>query len=173
MTKRAASEIYLAAGCFWGAQRFFDAVEGVTETSVDYANGRTASPTYEQVKHCHTGHAETVRVEYDPEKISLEDILELYFRIIDPISVNRQGEDVGEQYRTGIYYTEPAQRNIAEAALKKLGEKYSEPIAVECLPLENFYTAEEYHQKYLEKNPGGYCHVSPAMIEYAKGFRKK
>lgn len=164
--------IYLAAGCFWGAQRYFDLLNGVVQTTVGYANGRTASPTYEQVKHCHTGHVETVRVEYDPEKISLAEILGLYFRIIDPVSLNRQGEDEGEQYRTGIYYTSESQKAAAEISLADLQKKYPEPLAIECLPLKSFYPAEEYHQKYLEKNPGGYCHVSKAMMEYAMQFNR-
>lgn len=164
--------IYLAAGCFWGAQRYFDLLNGVVQTTVGYANGRTASPTYEQVKHCHTGHVETVRVEYDSKKISLAEILGLYFRIIDPVSVNRQGEDEGEQYRTGIYYTSESQKAAAEISFADLQKKYPEPLAIECLPLKSFYPAEEYHQKYLEKNPGGYCHVSKAMMEYAMKFNR-
>lgn len=165
------SEIYLAAGCFWGAQRYFDLLAGVVKTEVGYANGRTASPTYEQVKHENTGHAETVRVEFDPERITLSELLQQYFKVIDPISLNRQGGDIGTQYRTGIYYTDPSDLNTIKAELAELSTHYAEPIAVEALPLENFFTAEEYHQKYLDKNPTGYCHISPKMFEEAKKFR--
>lgn len=161
-------EIYLAGGCFWGTQHYFDCLSGVVQTEVGYANGRTANPTYEQVKHENTGHAETVKVVYDQEKITLEELLEWYYKVIDPISVNRQGGDVGVQYRTGIYYTDPAQKDVIEGSLARLQQQYDQPLAVEAQPLENFYTAEEYHQKYLEKNPSGYCHISPAMFEAAK-----
>ena len=151
-------EIYLAGGCFWGCQKYFDLMDGVLSTSVGYANGPTANPSYEQVK-AHSGHAETVRVVYDPERLPLEPLLERYFMVIDPTAVNHQGEDFGIQYRTGIYYTDPADGEIAERALRALAAQYDRPLAVENLPLENFYPAEEYHQKYLEKNPTGYCHI--------------
>ena len=164
--------IYLAGGCFWGAQRYFDCLPGVLETEVGYANGTTANPTYEQVKRENTGHAETVRVAYDPAAISLEELLEQFYKAIDPTSVNRQGGDVGVQYRTGIYYTDPAQKQVIESSLAELQTHYEQPIAVEALPLSNFYTAEEYHQKYLDKNPGGYCHISPALFEAAKHYKK-
>ena len=166
-------EIYLAGGCFWGTQRYFDCLPGVVKTEVGYANGKTANPTYERVKHENTGHAETVMVLYDAGKISLEELLEQYYKVIDPVSVNKQGGDVGIQYRTGIYYTDPSQKEVIEASLAGLQKKYSQPLAVEALPLSNFYTAEEYHQKYLEKNPGGYCHISPAMFEEAKAYKGK
>lgn len=162
------SEIYLAGGCFWGTQHYFDCLAGVVQTEVGYANGRTVNPTYEQVKHENTGHAETVKVVYDQDKITLEELLEWYYKVIDPVSVNRQGGDVGIQYRTGIYYTDPAQRDVVVSSLDRLQQQYEQPLAVEAQPLENFYTAEEYHQKYLEKNPGGYCHIPSAMFEAAK-----
>ena len=164
--------VYLAGGCFWGAQRYFDCLPGVLETEVGYANGKTADPTYEQVKHENTGHAETVRVIYDPAVLSLAELLEQFYKAIDPTSVNRQGGDVGVQYRTGIYYTDPAQKPVIEASLAALQTRYAQPIAVEALPLTHFYTAEEYHQKYLDKNPGGYCHISPALFEAAKNYKK-
>lgn len=150
--------IHLAGGCFWGCQKYFDLMDGVAETEVGYANGPTANPSYEEVKH-HAGHAETVRIVYDPAKLPLTSLLEQYFRVIDPTSVNRQGEDEGVQYRTGIYYTDPADEPVARAALDRLAAQYDKPLAVELQPLENFYSAEEYHQKYLEKNPNGYCHI--------------
>ena len=151
--------IYLAGGCFWGCQKYFDLMDGVVETQVGYANGPTENPTYEQVKHDHTGHAETVRVVYDPERLPLRTLLEKYFLVIDPTSVNRQGEDEGIQYRTGIYFTDPADGETAAQALNDLARRYDRPLAVENLPLQNFYPAEEYHQKYLEKHPDGYCHI--------------
>ena len=167
------SEIYLAGGCFWGMQRYFDCLGGVVKTEVGYANGNTANPTYEQVKYEHTGHAETVHVTYDPERITLKELLEQYFKVIDPTLVNRQGGDVGVQYRTGIYYTDPADQPVIDAALKELQKQYDRPLAVEALPLANFYTAEEYHQKYLEKNPNGYCHISPAMFTAAREWKRE
>lgn len=165
------AEIYLAGGCFWGAQRYFDCLPGVVETEVGYANGPTENPTYEQVKKEHTGHAETVRVVYNAKEIPLPALLEQYYKIIDPTAVNHQGEDIGIQYRTGVYYTDSADEPVIRASLEKLQKDYTEPLAVEARPLENFYPAEEYHQKYLEKNPGGYCHVPAALFEAAKKFR--
>lgn len=150
--------IYLAGGCFWGCQKYFDMIPGVLETEVGYANGPTPNPSYEEVKH-HAGHAETVRVVYDPDVLPLEKLLAAYFVVIDPTSVNKQGEDEGVQYRTGIYTVDGADAPVVEAALKELAAKYDKPVVVEHRPLENFYSAEEYHQKYLEKNPGGYCHI--------------
>ena len=150
--------IYLAGGCFWGCQKYFDLMPGVLETEVGYANGPTADPSYEQVK-AHAGHAETVRIVYDPDLLSLPELLNAYFRVIDPTSVNKQGEDEGIQYRTGIYYIDNSDEPIARAALAELASRCGQPVAVELKPLECFYPAEEYHQKYLEKNPGGYCHI--------------
>ncbi|MBR0463307.1 MAG: peptide-methionine (S)-S-oxide reductase MsrA [Clostridia bacterium] len=150
--------IYLAGGCFWGCQKYFDLLSGVVETEVGYANGPTENPSYEQVKH-HAGHAETVRVVYDTDVLPLRALLEAYFRVIDPVSVNRQGEDEGVQYRTGIYYTDEADLPVCRAALDALAKSYDKPLAVELMKLQNFYSAEEYHQKYLEKNPHGYCHI--------------
>ena len=163
--------IYLAGGCFWGTQRYFDCLPGVLRTQVGYANGRTEAPTYEQVKYENTGHAETVQVTFDPGVISLTELLEQYYKVIDPLSVDRQGEDVGVQYRTGVYYADPAQRPVVEASLAGLQARYDQPLAVEALPLSNFCPAETYHQKYLEKNPGGYCHIAPAMFDAARRYR--
>ena len=152
-------EIYLAGGCFWGCQKYFDLTDGVLETEVGYANGDVVSPSYEQVKRGDSGHAETVRVRYDPAKLSLEALLERYFAVIDPTAVDHQGEDFGHQYRTGIYYADPADGEVAQRALDALAERIGQKPAVECQPLTCFYSAEAYHQKYLEKNPGGYCHI--------------
>ncbi len=151
--------IYLAGGCFWGCQKYFDRLPGVLETEVGYANGRTEAPTYEQVKHENTGHAETVRVVYDDETLSLRDLLAAYGKVIDPTVKDRQGEDVGHQYRTGIYFETDEDGAVARDFLAELGRQYEKPILVEAEKLTQFFPAEEYHQKYLEKNPGGYCHI--------------
>ncbi len=150
--------IYLAGGCFWGLQKFFDQFDGVLSTEVGYANGPDSSPSYQDV--CRSsGHAETVRVDYDPDRISLTALLEYYFMVIDPLSVNRQGNDRGIQYRTGIYYTDESQLPEIEAVWREEEAEVGAELAVELEPLQNFFTAEEYHQKYLDKNPGGYCHI--------------
>ncbi|MBE6994688.1 MAG: peptide-methionine (S)-S-oxide reductase MsrA [Ruminococcaceae bacterium] len=159
--------LYLAGGCFWGTQRFFDQFRGVLETEVGYANGPTANPTYKQV--CSdSGHAETVRVVFDETAITVTQLLEHYFRIIDPTAVNHQGEDEGIQYRTGVYYDDPSLLPGIEAVFDRVRASLDKPLAVELRPLENFYSAEEYHQKYLVKNPGGYCHIPAALFELEK-----
>lgn len=156
--------IYLAGGCFWGTQKFFDQFVGVIRTEVGYANGPDEAPTYQDV--CNSsGHAETVRVDYDPAVISLTDLLNYYFMVIDPLSVNKQGNDRGIQYRTGIYYTEEDQLPEIEAVYRAEEEKAGARLAVELLPLENFFPAEEHHQKYLDKNPGGYCHIPSSYFD--------
>lgn len=150
--------IYLAGGCFWGLQKFFDQFEGVVRTEVGYANGPEAAPSYEEV--CRSsGHAETVLVEYDEKVISLERLLDYYFMVIDPLSYNRQGMDMGVQYRTGVFYTEEEQLGAIRAVFAREEEKAGHKLAVLCEPMKNFFPAEEYHQKYLEKNPSGYCHI--------------
>ena len=150
--------IYLAGGCFWGMQKFFDQFDGVAETEVGYANGPDYAPSYQEV--CkNSGHAETLRIDYDPDTVSLTALLEYYFMVIDPLSVNRQGEDSGIQYRTGIYYTGEDQLTEIKAVYAAQEEKAGAKLAVELEPIRNFFSAEEYHQKYLEKNPGGYCHI--------------
>lgn len=154
------NRIYLAGGCFWGVEGYFKRIKGVVDTECGYANGNTKNPSYEDVCRKNTGHAEAVRIDFDDNTISLEDLLIYYFRIIDPISVNKQGNDVGTQYRTGIYYTDEGQLPIINDALKREQEKYTDKIAVEVLEIENFYDAEEYHQNYLDKNPNGYCHIN-------------
>lgn len=151
--------IYLAGGCFWGLQKFFDQFDGIVETVVGYANGNTENPTYEEVKSQSSGHAETVKVSYDPAVISLDDILDKFYMVIDPVSVNKQGEDEGISYRTGIYYTSPAELPTIKKANDKIEANIGKKTAVEIEELKNFYPAEEYHQKYLEKNPDGYCHI--------------
>jgi len=152
--------IYLAGGCFWGLQKYFDQFDGIIETEAGYANGPDKAPTYKEV--CNdSGHAETLRIDYDEKQISLSRILELYFEVIDPLSVNRQGHDSGIQYRTGIYYTEESQIPEIEQIYKREETKAGSPLAVEFQQIKNFFPAEEYHQKYLDKNPGGYCHIGP------------
>ena len=160
------SEIYLAGGCYWGVQKYMDSIRGVTETAVGFANGPTANPTYHQVRYEQTGHAETVRVVYDPAVLPLRALLRLFLRIIDPLSVDRQGEDAGHQYRTGVYWTDPADEDIVRAVLAEKAAALGRALAVEALPLENFYPAETYHQKYLDKNPNGYCHVPFSEIAW-------
>ncbi len=152
-------EIYLAGGCFWGVQAYFDKIDGIVETKVGYANGEKENPTYEEV--CKgSGHSETLYIKYDNNILSLKMILQYYFRIIDPTSLNKQGNDIGVQYRTGVYFVDETDEEIILNFINQEQIKYSKKIVVEILKLENFYSAEEYHQKYLEKNPGGYCHIN-------------
>ncbi len=159
--------IYLAGGCFWGVQKFFDQFDGVVSTEVGYANGPDAAPSYRDV--CNSsGHAETVKIVYDESVISLTELLKYYFMVIDPLSVNRQGNDKGIQYRTGIYYTDEDQLAEASTVWKAEEEKAGAKLAVELEPLANFFSAEDYHQKYLVKNPGGYCHIPRGMFQLNK-----
>jgi peptide methionine sulfoxide reductase msrA/msrB len=153
------AEIYLAGGCFWGAEKYIASVRGVLETAAGYANGTTENPTYEDVCRRNTGHAETVRVVYDPKTLPLDFLLSLYYEAIDPTTVNRQGNDRGVQYRTGIYYTDAGDLPVIRQSIADLQKTLDKPVAIEVGPLEHFYPAEEYHQKYLDKNPGGYCHI--------------
>lgn len=161
-------KIYLAGGCFWGTDHLFSLVEGVENTTVGYANSKVPDPTYKMVCTGRTGAAETVEVEYDDEIVSLTELLMIYFRSIDPVSLNRQGNDIGTQYRTGIYYTDPADVEVIDAVMATLQRRYSEPLAVEVEPLVNFYPAELYHQDYLYKNPGGYCHIDTSLFAEVK-----
>lgn len=165
--------IYLAGGCYWGVQKYISNIKGVKETEVGFANGFVESPSYDQVKHTETGHAETVRVCYDETLLPLSSLLRLFFRIIDPCSVDKQGEDEGHQYRTGVYWVDPEDEAAVRSALSALAEAVDNPLAVEALPLSCFYPAEEYHQDYLDKNPGGYCHVPWAEINWVKSIDPK
>lgn len=151
--------IVLAGGCFWGVEEYFSRIPGVMSAESGYAQSRVANPDYRQVCSGATGAAEAVKIVYDPAAVSLDRLLAHYFRIIDPLAVNRQGNDVGTQYRTGIYFRSDAEKNSAAAAMKREEARLGKPLAVELEPLENFYPAEEYHQDYLKKNPGGYCHI--------------
>lgn len=161
-------EIYFAGGCFWGTQHYLKQIRGVVGTAAGYANGETENPTYKQVYTDTTGYAETVRVLYDPAVISLQQLVELYFHSVDPTLLNRQGGDVGTRYRTGIYYTSPEDLSVIQAVYDKVAAEYDIPLVVELQPLMNFYTAEEYHQDYLDKNPEGYCHIPLALMEFAR-----
>ena len=160
-------EIFLAGGCFWGVQRYYDQITGVIGTQAGYANGRTVGPTYEDVCRGDSDFAETVWVRYDENKISLEDILALFFRIIDPTARDRQGNDVGTQYRTGVYYVDPADEFKIRSYIAAIQPNYPRKIVTEIERLRNYYTAEAYHQHYLEKNPGGYCHIKKEDFQYA------
>ena len=163
--------IYLAGGCFWGTEHFLGLVHGVVKTEVGYANSNVPDPTYREVCTGRTGAAETVEVVYNPSEVSLPFLLSLYYQTIDPTSLNKQGNDRGTQYRTGIYYTDPSERPIIEKSIAELQTHYNKPIAIEVGPLKNFYPAEDYHQDYLDKNPGGYCHISPGLFRMAKEIR--
>uniref|UniRef100_UPI0025B7053A peptide-methionine (S)-S-oxide reductase MsrA n=1 Tax=Paramuribaculum intestinale TaxID=2094151 RepID=UPI0025B7053A len=156
--------IYFAGGCFWGTERFFRNVPGVIDTEVGYANSNVPQPSYQQVCTGLTHAAETVKVTYNPQRVTLPYLIQLFLMTIDPTSVNRQGGDTGTQYRTGIYTIDSQSQQIATEALRKAADNYDRPIVVENLPLENFYPAEMYHQDYLEKNPGGYCHVNSSLL---------
>ena len=154
--------IYFAGGCFWGVQAYFKALKGVESTRVGYANGTTAFPKYEDLKSGKADHAETVKIDYDPEVISLTQLLEHFLRFVDPYSVDQQGHDIGHQYRSGVYYTDLLDAVDVEAYFSShLQPGYKIEIAM----MRNFFPAEEYHQDYLDKNPGGYCHVNLNLIK--------
>ncbi len=160
--------IYLAGGCYWGVEKYVSCIAGVAQTEVGFANGHVDAPVYVQVKRGDTGHAETVRVVYDESRLPLCKLLRLFFRIIDPTSFEKQGEDVGNQYRTGVYWTDAADAPIVRDELARLQRLFDRPLVVEACPLDRFFPAEEYHQKYLDKTPGGYCHVSWDEIDWVK-----
>ncbi|MBF0785534.1 peptide-methionine (S)-S-oxide reductase MsrA [Muribacter muris] len=156
-------QIYLAGGCFWGTEAFMQRIKGVIDAESGYANGDTLNPSYQDV--CNgSGHAEVVKVEYDAEQISLATLLDYYFKVIDPVSINQQGADKGIQYRTGIYYVDPQDAEVIGEALANLQTHYAEPLAVENQPLQHYFPAEEYHQDYLDKNPNGYCHIDIQLM---------
>ena len=158
------AEIYLAGGCFWGTELLMRNVPGVVSVEVGYSNGATKNPTYREV--CNgSGHAESAHVIYAPQYVSLTKILDVYFQSIDPTLINRQGKDHGAQYRTGIYFRNPADEETVKASLEKLQGSFFNPVVVECEPIKNFYRAEEEHQEYLLKNPNGYCHISRNLID--------
>ena len=152
-------KIVLAGGCFWGVEEFLSRINGVTETEVGYANGRTLNPTYEDVCNKNTYFAESCYVTYDENIVSLEEILKEYWSIINPTSLNKQGNDVGSQYRTGIYYLDEEDLDTIIKSKSENQKNYDKKIVTEIKPLINYYKAEDYHQKYLKKNPNGYCHI--------------
>lgn len=152
------AEIYLAGGCFWGLEEYFSRIKGVTATTVGYANGQVETTNYQLVKQ--TDHAETVHVTYDENLVSLREILLYYFRVIDPLSIDKQGNDVGRQYRTGIYYTNDTDMSVINEVVKEQERQCGQEIAVEVEPLRHYVLAEDYHQDYLKKNPSGYCHIN-------------
>lgn len=160
--------IFLAAGCFWGAQHYLKQIHGVVETETGFANGNTDNPTYKEVYTDRTGYAEAVRVVFDPEVLPLKRLVQLYFDCIEPTSVNQQGEDRGTRYRTGVYYIEPEDRLTIQEVYDDVQRGYSAPLAVEVEPIRNFFPADESHQDYLEKHPDGYCHLPQALFEYAR-----
>ena len=166
-------EIYFAGGCFWGTEHFFKQIEGVLETEVGFANGHTENPTYKEVYTDQTGFAETVYVKYDSDVVSLEFLLNMFFKAIDPTSLNKQGEDEGTRYRTGVYYTNDDDLAVIEKVFAQEQQNHQQPLAVEKLPLQNYYSAEDYHQDYLDKNPTGYCHLPVALFEFARQAKEK
>ena len=164
--------IYLAGGCFWGVEHFFSLVEGVKKTTVGYANSDIDNPSYDDLKAHRSQAAETVKIDYDEELISLNELLDLFFEIIDPTLTDRQGHDIGHQYRTGIYYTDVDDLSPIQEKLNKVKEENFGLCKTEVLKLVNFYNAEDYHQDYLYKNPHGYCHISLDKFEIAKNYNK-
>lgn len=166
-------EIYFAGGCFWGTEHYFKQICGVISTEVGYSNGNTSNPTYDQVYTDTTGYAECVKVVFNPSDITLEYLVELFFRSIDPLSLNRQGDDCGTRYRTGVYYIDNDDITKIKSIFDIVEQKVGEPLAVELCPLKNFYPAEEYHQDYLDKNPNGYCHIPSSLMMMARLVNKK
>jgi len=169
--------ITLGGGCFWCTEAVFDRVRGVTEVQSGYANGHVERPTYEQVCTGRTGHAEVVRVTFDPNEIDVREILEIFFATHDPTTLNRQGNDVGTQYRSGIYWSDPAHRDVAEDMLRQMGQDkvFGAPIVTEVQPLRSYWPAEDYHGDYYANNPEqGYCAfvVAPKVDKFRKTFAR-
>ena len=155
---------YFAGGCFWGLERYYQGVNGVTSTTVGYAQSNTPDPSYKQVCSGATDAAETVKVEFDPQRVSLRTLTLLFLDVVDPFTVDQQGNDVGRQYRSGLFSLDEMQADVYRTALRELQAHEGQAPVVIVEPLRNFYTAETYHQDYLDKNPGGYCHISFAKI---------
>jgi peptide-methionine (S)-S-oxide reductase len=169
--------IALGGGCFWCTEAVYVKVRGVTDVESGYSNGRANNPSYEDVCTGTTGHAEVVKLEYDPAQVTTRQILEIFFTVHDPTQLNRQGNDVGTQYRSGIYYTTPEQKRVAEDIIAELTREkaWDEAIVTEVKPLENYWPAEEYHQDFFEKNPHqGYCMAvaAPKVAKFRKTFRE-
>lgn len=164
-------DLYLAGGCFWGAEHFFQQIEGVVLTEVGFANGHTPDPTYKEVYTDTTGYAETVHIQYDTERVGLRFLLRMFFKAIDPTSLNKQGEDEGTRYRTGIYYTDSADLPKIRNIFDEVQSQTKAPVVVEVEPLQVFYRAEDYHQDYLNKNPDGYCHLPFELFQFARNAK--
>jgi peptide-methionine (S)-S-oxide reductase len=169
--------IVLGGGCFWCTEAVFVRVRGITDVESGYSNGHVQHPSYEQVCTGQTGHNEVVKLEYDPAQISLKQILEIFFIVHDPTTLNRQGNDSGTQYRSGIYYATPEQKQVAEAFIAQLGadQTFDRPIVTEVLPVQNYWPAEAYHQDFFQKNPNqGYCVAvaGPKVAKFRKTFKE-
>ncbi|MGD8455085.1 MAG: peptide-methionine (S)-S-oxide reductase MsrA [Anaerolineales bacterium] len=167
----------LAGGCFWCLEAVFDALKGVTSVESGYSGGHTVNPTYEQVCRGNTGHAEVVRINFDPKVITYEDLLNIFFTIHDPTTLNRQGADVGTQYRSAIFYHDDEQKRIAEEVIREITEAgiWDDPIVTEVTPFEHFYIAEDYHQEYFANNPNqGYCRavIAPKVAKFRKQYQE-
>ncbi|HSX27409.1 MAG TPA: peptide-methionine (S)-S-oxide reductase MsrA [Patescibacteria group bacterium] len=154
-----------AAGCFWGVQYYFDEVPGVVKTTVGYTGGQTKDPSYESVCSHTTGHAEATLIEFDPEKVSYEVLLKQFFRMHDPTTLNKQGPDVGDQYRSAIFYFDDEQKELAEKIKKDQAQNFENPIVTEITKAGTFYQAEDYHQKFTQRTGRGMCHVPFAPVE--------
>jgi methionine-S-sulfoxide reductase len=153
------SKAYFAAGCFWGVQFYFDQVPGVTKSIVGYTGGHTTNPSYEDVCMHTTGHAEALELEFDLGQVTYEVLIRHFFRMHDPTQLNRQGPDVGDNYRSAIFYCDDEQKAIAERVRDELQARFNQPIVTQIVPAATFYAAEDYHQKYTEKTGHGMCHV--------------
>ena len=164
-------EIYFAGGCFWGVEHFFKGVDGVAEAMPGYANGNTDNPTYKEVYTDTTGFAETVRVRYNPDRVSLDFLTRMFFTVTDPLTLNRQGHDEGTRYRSGVFYVNEEDRPVIETVFQEVSAKLGVPLVTQLEPLKNFYPAEEYHQNYLDKNPEGYCHLSLKTFSYLRLYQ--
>ena len=160
--------IYFAGGCFWGVEHFFKGVDGVKEAVAGYANGNTDNPTYKEVYTDTTGHAETVRVKYNADRVSLRTLLKLFFTVTNPLTLNRQGHDEGTRYRSGVYYDNPEDRTVIEEVFREVEARLGVPIVTELCPVKCFFPAEEYHQDYLSRNPDGYCHLPLKTFRYLR-----
>lgn len=170
--------IVLGGGCFWCTEAVFDRVQGVLDVESGYSNGQVANPSYEQVCTGRTGHSEVVKLVFDPAQITLREILEIFFVVHDPTTLNRQGNDAGTQYRSGIYYANDEQKRVAEEVIREIGESktYRDPVVTEVLPLANYSAAEVYHQDYFKNNPNqGYCAfvVGPKVEKFQKTFASR
>ena len=161
-------EIYLAGGCFWGTEHFFKQIDGVTETEVGFANGETEAPTYKEVYTDQTGYAETVRIRYDETRVGLRFLVRMFFCVIDPTSLNRQGHDEGTRYRPGVYYTDETERERIQQVFDEEQARWDTPMVVELEPLYAYYSASDYHQDYLDQHPDGYCHLPLSMFKFAR-----